>query len=411
MKLYSQLFSIFIILFITSCTQSEIIEDAPEQVNYSLSQEKATQIAISALMNLNKTSENTATRSTSRDWRVLEILHYKSTITRTFSDNIISFYIINFEQGGFAIVPTDKRATDIYALSTEGYFNSEVNDNTQYFMTLASEYLEEEISSASYNGGSLEIIPTYDPDDPRNYMVVDHGGQQCHCKTETTTSEPFYLLKTCWHQGEPYRHFCFTDSGKNAVAGCVPIAIAQIMAYHKKPESYNGHIYLWNQLSQYSSIPAYSSIADNVAYLVHDIGNSSSTNYGELESGTSLNKAVTTFRKFGFSTAVLGEYYLNPIIDALDASHPILMTGYRFDQKSNTEKGHSWVLDGYYCQVITNTYYYLNTTSIYDKTTEVKYFLHCNWGWGDDNAYCLSKVFKVNDRNYDRKFSIIYNIY
>lgn len=183
------------------------------------------------------------------------------------------------------------------------------------------------------------------------------------------------------------------------------------MHIHKRRSfPYNGHVYLWDQLSQDSFIPTYSSVAENVAYLVHDIGNASSTQYGVRESQTFTHKVVDTFKEFGFSTATLGTYNINLIIDALDIAHPIYIAGFRFDQETNTKKGHAWVLDGYYRQTITKTYYPVNTTSICDKTTEVNHFFHCNWGWGYSNAYCLSKVFKVNDRNYDRDLSIIYNI-
>ena len=33
------------------------------------------------------------------------------------------FYVVNFNEGGYAVVPADGRATDVYALSDEGSFD------------------------------------------------------------------------------------------------------------------------------------------------------------------------------------------------------------------------------------------------------------------------------------------------
>lgn len=50
------------------------------------------------------------------------------------------------------------------------------------------------------------------------------------------------LVKTAWHQRSPYNQYC----PDNTLAGCVAIAMAQVMNYHKYPEHGIGkNTYLW----------------------------------------------------------------------------------------------------------------------------------------------------------------------
>ena len=52
--------------------------------------------------------------------------------------------------------------------------------------------------------------------------------------------------------------------GEFALAGCVAIAMGQIMAYHKQPSSYNGHEYDWDAILENEIVYPYSSGAESV---------------------------------------------------------------------------------------------------------------------------------------------------
>lgn len=41
------------------------------------------------------------------------------------------------------------------------------------------------------------------------------------------------MLTTKWHQRYPYNVLCPVKDGKNCLAGCVAVAVAQVIAYNK----------------------------------------------------------------------------------------------------------------------------------------------------------------------------------
>lgn len=411
MKKLLLLFFSFILLQ-TSCSDSFELEQTVEfkqendlENNFSVGMNEAVIIASQALDRLNNSFVDS--RNSSKSRTVKQVLTYPTSQSRVAET---SLYIVNFEEGGFAIVSADERTTDVYALSNEGEFKLD-NVNSAYFMNMITTCFNEEIDSISSQGTDVSIAAEQPaPEGPEIYAKIEYEGRECYWYSETTQTTPFNLLVTNWSQGEPYRHFCFTESGENAVAGCVPIAMAQIMAYHKRPNSFNNHTYYWDYLTQSSTISTTSYWADNVAYLVHDIGVDANVDYGTEETGANNSNAVLTFRNFGYS-ATLKEYVLNDIISALDDSEPVYISGVRIETTTNGDtepKGHAWVLDGYYEETTEDRYYDVETLEIVYNSINRKYYLHCNWGWGNSNCYCLSKVFTVGTRCYDRDFSLIY---
>ncbi len=55
------------------------------------------------------------------------------------------------------------------------------------------------------------------------------------------------LLTTNWHQGEPYNNYCPMGDGGRCLVGCVALAAAQVMRYHRWPVLGKGdHDYMWD---------------------------------------------------------------------------------------------------------------------------------------------------------------------
>lgn len=395
--------------FLISCNDSYELGNsvAVKQENkvsneYMIKVEDAVAVASNALDMFNGQAKNSRNAGASKS--VKQVTTYPVLQSRS-SD--ASLYIVNFEEGGFAIVPADSRATDVYALSNEGEFNLE-NENSVYFMELAEEYLQEELNKASWAEPAASITPV-EPvmppgGGPGMYVIVEIDGQKYYWNSIETQTIPFYLLATRWHQGDPYRHFCFTDEGENAMAGCVPIAMAQIMAYHKKPESFNNHFYQWDFLDQTPTISETSWLVDNVGYLVHDIGEHVNVQYGTEESGAFDFNAVETFRAFGYSASLVGDYDVIEIISSLDDSNPVYISG-----RTAQINSHTWVLDGYYTKKKIDEYYDFETLEKVGERTTYTHYLHCNWGYEmSENCYCLSEIFTLGTLTYDRDFDLIY---
>lgn len=82
-------------------------------------------------------------------------------------------------------------------------------------------------------------------------------------------------MQTNWHQGYP-----FNVDAPNKLAGCVPIAVAQITYYHKYPSKYN-----WSQIGVNPVLN------DAFSYFIKDIRNLCEVKYEANGTGSNHLKA------------------------------------------------------------------------------------------------------------------------
>ena len=206
-------------------------------------------------------------------------------------------------------------------------------------------------------------------------------------------------------QGDPFRGKTPIRNNQHCLAGCVAVAMAQIMTYYRHPEVCHGSIFyktetlnitvsldlegyridwdniLPNYLNGYSSAQA-----EAVADLLYACGATTRMDYNLDGSGTNaeyVGDALVTF--FGYSSDVESlaradytdtQWY--EILQAeLKAGRPILM---RSMQPSGA--GHAYVMDGYYVQ----------------KGYEKYPYFHFNWGWeGKDDGWFLLNNLQAGD--------------
>ena len=183
------------------------------------------------------------------------------------------------------------------------------------------------------------------------------------------------LVQTKWGQNNPFNLLCPKDSvtGQNALAGCGPIAMAQIIRYYKQPSvSPSGDDYQWDFMTVQ---PATLQEGLAIAKLVADCGVNAFTSYGRGNSSTQTQNMVNALKKrFGYNpyiAIVKRELYPGEegrkkwqklIFDELRAGRPVIARG----QKGKNEKsGHLFLIDG------------LMDTLV-----------HVNFGWkGKDDGY------------------------
>lgn len=239
-----------------------------------------------------------------------------------------------------------------------------------------------------------------------------------------TEIEP--LLTTQWNQlPDPYNTLCPTlknFNGRNSVvhtpAGCVPIALAQLMAYHRWPEqgvgthtdpfffggglqnvgglsktvNYAAHRYDWEKILHND--------ATTLEQFVLDCGVAVDTNYGmsiddkgNAKSGVSVHpinlnasntNRISTALTSNFGYASGGQYikradfvswtaWFSRMKAEINAGHPVL-----YFIKSSVG-GHCVVLDGY------------------KKNNGVAY-IHLNFGWGGSSSgfYPINKIINAD---------------
>lgn len=198
------------------------------------------------------------------------------------------------------------------------------------------------------------------------------------------------LITTKWDQSTPYNNMCptYTENGvlKNYVTGCVATSMAQVMNYHKWPETGVGSrswyfypedggsrvrvsanfgktTYDWaNMRETYSRNNYTDEEAEAVATLMYHCGVAVKMGYAKAGSGAFSYNACLALREYFRYNENIKVYYrnyfhvdewMNIIYRELNDGCPVIYGGV------SRSGGHSFVFDGY------------NSSGL----------VHVNWGW------------------------------
>ena len=219
------------------------------------------------------------------------------------------------------------------------------------------------------------------------------------------------LIKTQWGQGAPFNSKCPSNGKQTAVAGCVPVALAQVLNFYQSDHKGTGKLYYahaeseteynfdyanvsynWsNMLNTYEQGNYTQDQADAVAKLMLECGVASKAKYGYNETSASA-PFVALNKYYGYDCALVqrgyfvrglglagvpDEYYYQPtakwmktIQDELTAGRPIIYSAnnvsYGTSLVVNSPIGHCFIIDG----------------------IDADNYVHCNWGWyGSDDGY------------------------
>ena len=183
------------------------------------------------------------------------------------------------------------------------------------------------------------------------------------------------LIRTQWGQHFPFNLLCPETDKSNEqnpykLAGCGPVAMAQVVNYHQYPSmSPDGEYeYEWNLMFNSLNPNVQKREIVAVAKLINDCGISSFTEYGDEWSSTNLEHIMGAMKRlFGYSnnrsdflTPKRDSLYRQLIFSELKAGRPVLYRG-----TSKKGDGHLFIIDG--CKK--------------DK-------VHVNMGWaGESNGY------------------------
>ncbi len=169
------------------------------------------------------------------------------------------------------------------------------------------------------------------------------------------------LIETRWGQGHPFNILCPQKQDEEDInqnlAGCGPVAMAQIVNYHRYPSySPDGkYKYDWGMMYNTLSNSLLKEEVVSVAKLISDCGISSFTEYSDKGSGTSLENLMGALKRLftysnnmcllerdSFLTPQRDSIYRQLIFEELQAGRPVLGRGY-----NKTENyGHLFIIDG-----------------------------------------------------------------
>lgn len=355
--------------------------------------------------------------------KVREHYVYKpSPLTRNVTDTVdVAFHVINFEnEQGFAIISADKRAVPVYAYSEEGNINlydAVEESGWGDFMDMAGEHYVSTLA--------MELPPFINPQDSviggPDYgdiplLAVDYlNGVRCRIRTTDTYYNYGTRLSTLWSQYSPYNYYYpnianpFAGYEGRAAAGCAPVAIGQIMAFHEFPLSYQGFTFNWDLIKSKQSYSQneQTDASLNTALLLRCIADLGNAGYGILTSmGT--NGMLEALEAMGYQASV-ASYTSDILKESFRINNsPIIIGGI-----TNNDYGHVWIVDEYRRVYTVDTYYYDEPPyDIYYEDSSSHEYFHCNWGYGEESpsAYCLNVFEDPNGASFNRNKTIIYDI-
>ena len=348
-------------------------------------------------------------------------------------------YVVNFPEGGWAIISATRDYYPVLAYSEENSFllapdmgpvafwmdmikddikasknfddqeKSEINilwksyETGTFQISLESTLKSSDPAYDAYITRKSQLITQYYPGwtyivslvDAQNYLNQDDW-QDLLNVAYNKNSPPEYtlvvlkltdlsqqvgpLLATNWHQGSPFNNLTGCTS-----AGCVTIAMAQIMKFHEHPSIFN-----WSDIP-ISGISLY----QNTELLILNIGYALGLNFVNCNVGVNNNKIKSAFQSFGYSTTIKNHNHNDVYNEIINYQRPISMGGYPNSILGiPCGEGHQWVCDGvihfyrlttyfveYQKSNYTYTTYNLTSPSKPDTSSTETLFFHMNWGW------------------------------
>lgn len=406
MKRITILLAVFGIL--TACQKGDEIhltnqkEHQPLTSNISI--EEAIQIAMegASMLEDSPITRFHIARSVDRN----NIKPYVKAATRADEEADTLFYVVNYaDSAGFALVSSSRIHGDpLLAVTEQGSYTpgeSTENEGFNYYINM----LTASRKDAAVPEVEAPIVDTtfhgFGPFEEVTYSDWDIYG-------------PYIAVK--WGQSPIYNRYCYVDDDTttHAPAGCVAVAIGQIMTYHQRPSSFaitfdetsrwglQGTMQTpcWSAINQHISVCYNSNCStdEDIARLLREIGKRADMKYISSQAAQSdIDKARSCFANMGYQIPQKQEYNSAVVCSELELNRPVYIRG----SELGSPAGHAWVVDGYKSRTqIYRTYYIQADGSelnwIYDET-EYTYF-HFNWGWhGDCNGYFQTGVFDTQE--------------
>ncbi|HOP05152.1 MAG TPA: C10 family peptidase [Tenuifilaceae bacterium] len=328
----------------------------------------------------------------SKEYKINETIPIKS------DDFGILYYIININKEGVVIVSAEKSMTPILGRSLNGNFSYEKAPPGLIY--LLEKYKIECIDIRKKGKETSKEIDylwkKYD------VPITDYSPE----KDKLSTGP---LIETKWGQKKGYNRFCptYNSNGDHCAAGCVAVAMAQVLKYWScKVNETGSHSYWWTPswLSPVSTLleadfenanyqwAQMDSLFpdDHNALLVYHCGIACEMKYGETSSSLP-NRAKDGIKNyFGFSDDIEVKWrvywssssWKNLLQNQLMNGWPVIYSG------GSTDGGHTWVLDGF----------------------DSNGAFYCNWGWygSQDGSYYLGD-FSNDNGNFNLIESAIVN--
>lgn len=357
-----------------------------------------------------------ATKGESSKYIVEQFRIDNSTVTKSHpiinpTDSVPPYYVFNFnENKGYALASADDRMSPILCIVDTGsfYVDSVLTNpgqiimlsriETEYKMALGMPIVGSDgsvITSAQYGQLPSQAL-TQGEDYPSGHWTTYIADTLGLCN----------YMSTRWKQSGFFNALMYNSSGQKCPAGCVNIAVAQLLNFHQQDITIDGYYVDWSEVNTVKSVsnPGTAlgrTILQNYLYKAAIALNASMT-----PDSTNINPSLVPgfLNNLGYSSGGTFAYYVFSDVktDILDG-FPALLGGHALKEVqyvmgapvTHYYKGHSWVGDG--ILRVKTTHHWVGTPSRPDYNT-YDYCIHCNFGWGGlHDGYYYSPTFNTNN--------------
>ncbi len=308
----------------------------------------------------------------------------KSQVETVMRGDKPAYYIVRFEQGGWAMMSAEDTTEPLLGYSSNG----EIPAIDQLPSTI-TDWFDGYVNQIEGARKISSLARHYRWDNDNNMVT----------RAEADRIAP--LIKVKWNQTAPYNKYCPTNEYGQAVVGCVAVGMAQALSVVRFPLRGTGtKSYTDTKDPMYDYDSAYGPISVNfdkepdynwdamlaspqndneVARLLFHCGVIVEMNYGHGASGTMTDYVAEAFQQYyGFpeSCVVLARrdysesQWNAKMIEELKRGRAIIYAG------QNSEAGHCFNVDGY----------------------DGENMFHVNWGWGgmSDSWFLLNNLTPAN---------------
>ncbi len=412
------------VIFLISCEKLAYLPETDNIINKERTHVIPMEEALASLESFQSIAAETKSIPSIKE---VFVVYSTPSLTRSSSsESDTLLYVVNYENnGGYAILAADDRIVeDVLMITNQGnisptQFNPIYTEPDVPIVppTPIFSYYNEELDDYYIGGNSdasenfmilkIQAYATIQLSEDEIYTAIDDSLRKPDgtplnvypipvLRERDTTVRVEKLLNTGWSQGTPYNDL--VPNGKSA--GCVPVALAQIMAYNRYPNNYsiNGIIMDWDRLRSLYSITPNSYDSQMVSTLIRYIQCEAGSVVGVL--GTNNTFTLPCFAKefledIGYTNvSLIREYNENILFSSLIGEKPVFIAGV---DSYNIARSHGWVIDGW--RRITEHYDIIDkyTNNYLGSTYKTYNMVHCNWG--GYSSWTTSGVFNCNTVN------------
>lgn len=300
------------------------------------------------------------------------------------SNEQLSYYLFNMENGGFVILSADDSYHPVLGFSTTESLDF-INDHAMAIVK--GELSGHETQIAQSKKGNYKSSSNITSAWSTIKEVAETGRT-----TKSNTFQPVVapLTTTKWNQSGFYNASCPADAqGPNGrtYCGCLPIALSQLLKYYENPAPGNGSaiyedpIYglqeanICGQQFDYANMPdVLTEENTTLTDFIYDVGKMTRTEYSTSYTATFVSVLENTLvYNYGYDSDIKAYQgtdqakYSSTLRSELDEDRIVFLAGWSIDELERPVTGHTWLADGY------------------GYTAEGVEYMHFNWGWGGSN--------------------------